>query len=313
MSRFFDQLRREAKLTEEWDIPVIEASNVAEYFFRHPQENWEYDDIPNLAPPFRQCFIECNAPRTIYSEALSHPVPWPQTHPVRWGIQVDGHTADEARNLFEQVQSKKPQLAQRVEDAGGFARAKWVLHCVLAAKTHQIESVAHKYILVDESGQAYYDLDYVNDHLIDRCVVRLQEDREEMQRTVARHLWIHYVPCLLAISFLHCKNVVRTLHEPDAPLQKKAIKKHGLPLTKWYTLNIDPMREVLRHEGGIENHGLKKALHICRGHFSTYTEDAPRFGRAHESNIGTFWIPQHVRGTAESGIIIKDYNVEAPQ
>ena len=51
--------------------------------------------------------------------------------------------------------------------------------------------------------------------------------------------------------------------------------------------------------------GIKKALHICRGHFVTYTPKHPLFGKY----VGTFWKPDHVRGNAKNGIVLKDYKV----
>lgn len=48
---------------------------------------------------------------------------------------------------------------------------------------------------------------------------------------------------------------------------------------------------------------------FCRGHFSTYTEDRPLFGKV----SGTFWVPSHVRGSAKQGVVVSDYNVKAPK
>jgi len=42
---------------------------------------------------------------------------------------------------------------------------------------------------------------------------------------------------------------------------------------------------------------------LVRGHFATYTQERPLFGRY----AGTVFIPAHVRGTPEAGIVIKDY------
>ena len=49
-------------------------------------------------------------------------------------------------------------------------------------------------------------------------------------------------------------------------------------------------------KGGRKDLGQKR-LHQVRGHFSTYTDAAPLFGRA----VGTFWIPPHMRGVASLG------------
>jgi hypothetical protein len=65
------------------------------------------------------------------------------------------------------------------------------------------------------------------------------------------------------------------------------------------------MKRILKTEGNIESEGLKRALHICRGHFSTYSEEKPLFGRV----AGTFWIPAHTRGQIKEGVVISDYKV----
>lgn len=131
---------------------------------------------------------------------------------------------------------------------------------------------------------------------------------EEMRFITRNNCRLFVYPTLLATSFMHCKNVERRPVDQPAKLSKKWAKKHGRPLVRYHVLDIDPMRKVLDTEGGAGENGLKKALHICRGHFATYTEDAPLFGR----HVGTFWKPQHVRGSAKNGAVVKDYRVHAP-
>lgn len=65
------------------------------------------------------------------------------------------------------------------------------------------------------------------------------------------------------------------------------------------------MREAIRREGDIETNGLKKALHICRGHFANYSPEHPLFGKY----VGQFWKPSHVRGSIGSGAVVKDYKI----
>jgi len=113
---------------------------------------------------------------------------------------------------------------------------------------------------------------------------------------------------LLTLSFMNCKNVRKVLNEPDAPLSRKFEKKHGRPLQKFYTLQIEAMGEILRKEGESEKTGLRKALHICRGHFSDYSEGKGLFGKYH----GRYWVPSHIRGKRAFGTVEKDYEVSGP-
>lgn len=130
-------------------------------------------------------------------------------------------------------------------------------------------------------------------------VDRAQNLGETMRTTI--------FPLMLAMSFMNCKNTVVEPHEPDHKLNRERTR-HGLkPFLRYHTINIEPMRKVLRTEGGIEANGLKKALHICRGHFARYSEDKPLFG--HTS--GLVWRPAHTRGSVSQGVVVSDYKVNA--
>lgn len=112
-------------------------------------------------------------------------------------------------------------------------------------------------------------------------------------------------PLLLTLSFLHCKNVTRREVAQPAFEQRTWRAKHKRPLVRYHVLDIEPMREVLRTEGRSDEVGLKRALHICRGHFVSYSPDKPLFGKV----SGTFWKPQHIRGSKKRGLVVKDYRV----
>jgi hypothetical protein len=135
------------------------------------------------------------------------------------------------------------------------------------------------------------------------------EDPPEETRELFQHFtetWM--ATAFLSVSFMHCKNVTIEPVDPPKELNRER-KKAGLkPFVRYHTINIEPMKKVLRTEGNIEVNGLKKALHIVRGHFSTYSEERPLFGKV----AGTFWVPAHTRGEIKQGIVVSDYNVKAP-
>lgn len=115
-------------------------------------------------------------------------------------------------------------------------------------------------------------------------------------------------PALLALSLLHCKNVTLETTDPPAKLSKAFQRRNGRPLVRYHTLNIEPMRRVLKHEGQSEKTGLRKAMHICRGHFKDYSKHG-LFGKYK----GMYWWESHVRGSADEGAVLKDYNVTTPK
>jgi len=113
---------------------------------------------------------------------------------------------------------------------------------------------------------------------------------------------------MLSVSLANCKNVKRVDATDSEGPSAKWIRRQKAPTIRYHVLDINPMREVLRTEGGSETNGLKKALHICRGHFATYTADKPLFGNI----VGTVWKPAHVRGDIKQGAVVKDYSVSPP-
>jgi hypothetical protein len=116
-------------------------------------------------------------------------------------------------------------------------------------------------------------------------------------------------PLLLAVSFMHCRNVTQREEEPAAKLSTRHRRKTGRPLSRYHVLDIQPMREILDREGEAQTKGLRQALHICRGHFKTYGPEAPLLGK----HTGTYWWTSHVRGAAEEGLVEKDYRIRLDQ
>jgi hypothetical protein len=109
-------------------------------------------------------------------------------------------------------------------------------------------------------------------------------------------------PGYLALSFLHCKNV-SIIKKGISILMGKRNRHQGI---KYHVLDINPMKQVIKTEGNIEVVGLRKALHICRGHFKDFTEKG-LFGKYHD----IYWWNDLVRGNVDSGIVLKDYRVKA--
>lgn len=110
------------------------------------------------------------------------------------------------------------------------------------------------------------------------------------------------------LIFANCKNVQAVEEENLYPTRqaRRAAERRGDPKPpRFYTLRINP--NATRKQGaGTGTSGRELSLHIVRGHFATYTEERKLFGK----HAGTFWIPAHVRGSDEVGIVGKDYAID---
>lgn len=114
----------------------------------------------------------------------------------------------------------------------------------------------------------------------------------------------------MALSFLHCKNVVVEKSAPTPlKLQRARARSGKPPISRYHTLRIGGFKE--RREGATPVAGeySGKSLHICRGHFNRY---GPEFGKGllFGKHSGRFWIPSHTKGSDEIGTVEKDYLME---
>lgn len=136
------------------------------------------------------------------------------------------------------------------------------------------------------------------------CIKQFDNARGANPSTVGLRtvMLLSYDYLRIFLNILSCKNIKTELEAPDEKIQKKRAAKGKLPLVSFYTLKI----QNIGHNAESTSSGLwSNRVHFCRGHMREYTSDAPLFGRI----VGRFWIPPHVRGDKNKGIIIKDYEV----
>jgi hypothetical protein len=256
-------------IREDLDIPVLLLDNVAEYYMSGTdQEFWSLDrDFPNLAPPYPVFWTEHKIPRVIHSREFGD-------------TQLAGNNCGlKARTgvlWFAATQYKGENIPENV---------KWILTAEIFIdydkRGHDIEGPLGTWIfMIDAEGllignpqmQGYTDPHW-NDAMKDFMS------------------WMH--PSLLAVSFLHCKNVKLVDVETDKPLAKKYHARTGIWPTKYHTLEIEPLKKILRSEGHSDTVGTAKAMHICRGHFRDYREGRGLFGKYKQ----LVWTPSTIRGT----------------
>ena len=133
--------------------------------------------------------------------------------------------------------------------------------------------------------------------------------------------WQVVLPALLALSFLHTPKTTKDREgyhdlvpapEPNARMARKYLQRNFVPLVKWHTLDISPLRRAVReaHGGGFPTDwkGLAKALHVVRGHTATYMPNT-YFGKKHERPI-TVFRPSYRRGDVKSGVVQKEYRLD---
>jgi hypothetical protein len=136
------------------------------------------------------------------------------------------------------------------------------------------------------------------------------KEQAQILRNVAADL---LGPYFMAVSLLHCKNVTFGPMEPIPPkLQKAFRKRHGdVPRVRFHRLHIEPMRKQIREaaDGDTSVAGIKRGMHLSRGHFKSYEEGRGLFGKLH----GMWWWEPMVRGSRTQGVVTKEYVMHAPE
>jgi hypothetical protein len=260
-------------------MPVVVGDNVGHYFAQYPEPVDVGDVVSVLLPPFRQMFVDIQgAPNRLGLKA--------------WGVR------------FDATRITEPQDRHEAADA-------WEVEAVVFGEWRTGDAVgpiARYFIPLDAQGHARPS-DREGYGSLFGGVVALPGMPDDAREDANQHLLRPLAGALLTISFMHCKNVDVIDIEPPPQLSKKHLRKHGVPLTRYRVLDIDPMRRVLAREGTADALGLRQALHICRGHFKTFTEASPLFGKY----TGTYWWAEQLRGDAGSGVVLKDYRVRVDQ
>lgn len=268
------------KIVEAMDqAEIIHIQNVADYWFevfddRDPENKTLF---PNLAPPFPMFWMEYSMPQMFRAEGR---------------IDKNPNAGTKYGYLFSsQLAPENPW------------NVKWSIEVLLFCKdkiysSGKITQPVGWRMGVDESGK----LGTLNgEEAFETAFVTATGTRLE-----AEAFYMLFAPALLAVSFLHCKNVDLIPREPKIGNRKQR-NRHAARV-KYHVLQIEPMKRILRKEGKAEETGLKHALHICRGHFKDFSKGKGLFGKYQ----GMFWWDSQVRGKAEHGVVIKDYNIIEP-
>lgn len=310
------------------EAEVLIVDNVSTYFYENIglPSKWSSGDFPNCAPPYPLFWMETRTPqcdhmpkhriyawgalffaadlpsfpaakRQAVSETLFTQIfdlPLTALSDVKWWMVVipmvqpfSNKDSLQDLNLIGHflIRANGEMLQWKIrEGTNAFALA--------SAQGGRLEKDAEGTYVEKDSAWKY----------IDSGKIRTLSPQELQTQVV--HAYALLAPLWLAISFLHCKNV--TTAQVD-PCHLKGKKKASIPCQRahYHTLNIHPMREILRREGNQESTGLKNALHICRGHFRDYSQGRGLFGK----HKGLYWVAQHLRGSSQYGVVVKDYMI----
>lgn len=285
MSRLFDRFLRNDKLTAHRDflnfsnVIVVDITDVLDLYFMHNKQVWDLSDpvtFPNLIPPFKQSFLEGKIPSHMRVKGKLH----------------DLHSMGYTGYLGCYVCSRRK-----------YETGRWVTeyHIFLEGLKDRITFVCLAGLLINpdgtlESGPSLAIPSYI-------ASIEVPSSEQSLEALITSS-WV--MPMALAVCFMNCNNIALTENNPPIKPSRKHLKRYGRPLTKYYTLDIEPMKQKSISKDDPEADGLQKSLHICRGHFKDFRNSKGLFGKYK----GLYWWDQQVRGSKRNGEIVKDYKIK---
>lgn len=226
----------------------------------------------NLIPPFKNTFIEFNRVGSFYETLIDY----------SYAIHIEREDIDDGYNLrFRSFRD----------------------NCFSGFQDIDIDKIDDLILTINEYGLFSGDLK--------RTIAQqlASHNNENIRWSEYDTLDIFYAT-LMTLQFLNAKNTELIDNPPPAKLSKRHEKKYGVPLVTYKTLKVNPIRKVNANDYDDDSDGesIPKSLHIARGHFKDYRNGPGLFGKYRD----IFWWDAHVRGSAKQGVVVKDYDVQAP-
>jgi hypothetical protein len=155
---------------------------------------------------------------------------------------------------------------------------------------------------IEPDSTTLRDLAGIGDQLAARGVLPRRDNRLQFTyEGIAQEIGALVCQLGYTLTLLTCKNI-NLREQISAPRAKRAGGSNKRQVDSYWVLDIPGAPNYWQTVPGA---GDEKRLHIVRGHFKTYTEEAPLFGRT----VGIIWVPCHARGNAALGIVEKDYSL----
>lgn len=265
-------------------VKLIEAQQATDKYWLDENDVWELKkDFGSFAPPYPYMWVESTA-HVPTGEPVNGKIA-NETWDTRMGFKMECLSADEfmATRKWAHRRGMKPfkwaHTFQVFTD--NIIYSKEGRRCVPAAG----------HLTVDENGAmveywATIEKDFAP-----------TADRKMLNTAV----WGNGKAALYAISLMNCRNVELVAGKTVERGGKKSRRKRA-PSVEYHTIKLPAPKTSGGGSGQLT--GATK-LHTARGHFKTYTEDAPLMGR----HVGTYYWGWQVRGNRKNGEIISSYQV----
>lgn len=267
----------------------IRCQNVCDYYWEDEKDKWYFRrDCPNVAPPWKLAWFDWHRPATINKT---------------FGRTSGG---DEGALLMATELEDRPISKVTGE------RERWAMIWTYFADAAYGLLVGQIYFTVSESGLVIPDRqtsDVTNQK--GTYLVKLINQANIPDEAAAATCITGITIPMLTLTFANTSNteVVEVPAERGRKRDPFHRKNEDREVVTWHVLEIGKTRRMLDSAESDEATpgvtGLRRRLHIARGHFKDFREGKGLFGK----HCGLYWWDEQVRGVRERGQVKKDYEV----
>jgi len=278
-------------LVSAWSAVKVRADVASDMYWQSPKEHWHRDrDYPPMRLPYPAIWVEWNQPyewnsngKTVYAKDGGNIAEFgPPLAALMSEVEIPPN-----RKLKLSMLGSLPETVTFPEAAAhAFTVAPYGLR-----DGKLITFPAAIIVMVDEQGMQIREPMY--------CIPGSPQDAQ----TTMQVLHSLCAPSLLAVGLMNCKNV--TTDQASVPIGPRVRRKHPKRDEIQYHTIVVPGHQT----GGNNPTGVDRptAMHRVRGHFKTFTPEAPLMGQ----HVGTYWWGWQVRGSKDNGVVVSDYKIGA--
>jgi hypothetical protein len=280
----------------------FDVQTASELYWRGRKTFYRLDkDFGRMRPPYPDTWMEWAIPDEFYDndgklKTLADEVE-PDNTPVAY------YAAMIKCIPIEDFIEADPDMPIRAGAAAGIA-----IH-VLAASSGPTGGTDFDLVMMNETSLAFaVDVGghYIDDSL--RAGFKRHQQPEHIAELLQQEAMSNTFVVGMALNLINCKNV-QTRPAGTIPQRRSGReKRQGVKPIRYHTIVLPGMtveRRSASHRERKDNAAIM-ALHVARGHFKTYTREAPLMGR----HVGTFWWNPSVRGNRKNGQVVSDYRID---
>lgn len=273
------------------DVPLFDVSVAADLYWHGKKDYYSLaEDFGPLRPPYPAMWMEWVIPDDFVIDS------GPKDSHFLAGCR---HAAFLHTQEFHPYTEDAPLLSIQLDMEGYTAIAGHLLTQVPGDDRILYVPIVNVIAVDNQTGQ-YMPHSQVAAGDKDVLTVLKQELPEDRFKSVTN---IDLNVAYMALNLINCRNVT-TPQTGVAFARTGREKRQRVPVTRYHTIQLPGMSQ--RPGKGSRRTRAEEAImarHRVRGHFKTYTAEAPLMGK----HVGTYWWGWQVRGSRKHGEVISDY------